>query len=171
MPRRVRGLGGMEACVISAGSEIRLSTLPRLSDSVNSCTRSRKRRATGQVGFQGNADHAAAAAYLAPGQRVLRVAGQAGVDDVLDLRLDAQPGGQLILTGSTPDGRAYPEGADKTCRNYTSGAEDGSVQPGHFDRTGVGNASWNSAHGSRGCSQPRLVSTGGAGLLYCFAAN
>jgi hypothetical protein len=76
-----------------------------------------------------------------------------------------------ILTGSTPDGRAYPEGADKTCHNYTSAAEDGSVQLGHFDRTGGGNASWNSAHGSRGCSQPKLVSTGGAGLLYCFAAN
>ncbi|HEY9108761.1 MAG TPA: lectin [Roseateles sp.] len=76
-----------------------------------------------------------------------------------------------ILTGSTPDGRAFPEGADKTCSNYTSGAEDGSVQLGHFDRTGGGNASWNSAHGSRGCSQPKLVSTGGAGLLYCFAAN
>ena len=76
-----------------------------------------------------------------------------------------------ILTGSTPDGRAFPEGADKTCRNYTSGAEDGAVQLGHFDRTGGGNASWNSTHPSRGCSQPKLVSTGGAGLLYCFVAN
>jgi hypothetical protein len=76
-----------------------------------------------------------------------------------------------ILTGSTPEGRAFPDGADKTCRNYSSGAEDGSVQVGHVDRTGGGNASWNSAHGSRGCSQPKLVSSGGAGLLYCFAAN
>jgi hypothetical protein len=76
-----------------------------------------------------------------------------------------------IVTGSTPEGRAFPEGADKTCRNYSSGAEDGSVQLGHFDRTGGGNASWNSAHASRGCSQPKLVATGGAGLLYCFAAN
>jgi hypothetical protein len=76
-----------------------------------------------------------------------------------------------IITGSTPEGRAFPDGADKTCRNYSSGAEDGSVQLGHFDRTGGGNASWNSAHASRGCSQPKLVSTGGAGLLYCFAAN
>ena len=76
-----------------------------------------------------------------------------------------------ILTGSTPDGRAFPEGADKTCKNYTSGAEDGTVQVGHVDRTGGGNASWNSAHASRGCSQPKLVSSGGAGLLYCFAAN
>jgi len=76
-----------------------------------------------------------------------------------------------ILTGSTPDGRAYADAADHTCHNYSSGAEDGSVQLGHFDRTGGGNASWNSAHASRGCSQPKLVSTGGAGLLYCFAAN
>lgn len=76
-----------------------------------------------------------------------------------------------IVTGSTPDGRAFPDGADKTCRNYTSSAENGSVQLGHFDRTGGGNASWNSAHASRGCSQPKLISTGGAGLLYCFAAN
>jgi hypothetical protein len=76
-----------------------------------------------------------------------------------------------ILTGSTPDGRAFTDGTDKTCKNYTSGAEDGSVQVGHVDRTGGGNASWNSAHGSRGCSQPKLVSSGGAGLLYCFAVN
>ena len=48
---------------------------------------------------------------------------------------------------------------------------DGSAQLGHFDRTGGGNASWNSAHPSRGCSQENLVSTGGAGLLYCFAIN
>ena len=31
--------------------------------------------------------------------------------------------------------------------------------------------SWNSSHGSKGCSQQALVSTGGNGLLYCFAAN
>jgi hypothetical protein len=77
-----------------------------------------------------------------------------------------------ILTGSKPDGRAYTDTADHTCNNYTSGADgSGSVQLGHFDRTGGGNASWNSAHGSRGCSQPNLVSTGGAGYFYCFAVN
>jgi hypothetical protein len=42
---------------------------------------------------------------------------------------------------------------------------------GHHDRTGGANTSWNSAHPSRGCSQANLVATGGAGLLYCFAAN
>ena len=32
--------------------------------------------------------------------------------------------------------------------------------------------SWNSSHPSRGgCSQDDLKSTGGAGFLYCFAAN
>jgi hypothetical protein len=88
-----------------------------------------------------------------------------------------------ILTGSTPDGRAFPEGPDRTCNNYTSNASPAAAAPGapaapgpsvmlgHHDRLGGGNASWNSAHGSRGCSQPNLVQTGGAGLLYCFAAQ
>jgi hypothetical protein len=31
--------------------------------------------------------------------------------------------------------------------------------------------SWNSSHGSAGCSQESLVKTGGAGLFYCFAAK
>jgi gluconolactonase len=76
-----------------------------------------------------------------------------------------------ILTGSQPDGRAFTDAADHTCRNYTSSAAEGSVQVGHFDRTGGGNTSWNSAHPSRGCGQENLVKTGGAGYLYCFAVN
>ena len=77
-----------------------------------------------------------------------------------------------ILTGSQTDGRAYTDAADHTCGNYTSGADGaGAVQLGHFDRTGGNNTSWNSAHPSRGCSQPNLVATGGAGYLYCFAVN
>ncbi len=75
-----------------------------------------------------------------------------------------------ILTGSQPDGRAYTDGADHTCKNWTSNGE-GTAQLGHFDRTGGPNVSWNSSHASRGCSQENLVSTGGAGLLYCFAAG
>ena len=74
-----------------------------------------------------------------------------------------------ILTGSTPDGRAYTDGMDHTCNNYTSNSA-GQVQLGHHDRLGGANASWNSVHGSQGCSQQQLVATGGAGLLYCFAA-
>lgn len=81
-----------------------------------------------------------------------------------------KPNEHDILTGSRPDGTAFTDAADHTCRNYTSSGE-GSAQVGHFDRTGGGNTSCNSAHGSRGCSQENLVGTGGAGLLYCFAAN
>ena len=76
-----------------------------------------------------------------------------------------------IITGSQADGTAYTDAADHTCKNYTSSAADGSVQLGHFDRTGGNNTSWNSTHPSRGCGQANLVSTGGAGLLYCFAVN
>jgi hypothetical protein len=75
-----------------------------------------------------------------------------------------------MLTGSRPDGTAYPDAADHTCKNWTSSGE-GTAQLGHFDRTGGGNTSWNSTHASRGCSQENLVSTGGAGLFYCFATN
>jgi hypothetical protein len=75
-----------------------------------------------------------------------------------------------ILTGSTPDGRAFTDGMDHTCSNYTSNADGkGSVQLGHHDKTGGPNGSWNSAHASRGCSQANLISTGGNGYLYCFA--
>jgi hypothetical protein len=82
-----------------------------------------------------------------------------------------KPNEHDILTGSQPDGRAFTDAADHTCRNFTSSAADGSAQVGHFDRTGGGNTSWNSAHPSRGCGQSNLVATGGAGLFYCFAAD
>lgn len=77
-----------------------------------------------------------------------------------------------ILTGSQLDGTAFPAGADKTCGNWTSSTE-GSAQLGHHDRQGGGDnpTSWNSAHGSKGCSQANLAATGGAGLFYCFAAK
>jgi hypothetical protein len=75
-----------------------------------------------------------------------------------------------VLTGSTPDGRAFTDGMDHTCNNYTSSTNGmGSVQLGHHDKTGGPNGSWNSVHASRGCSQPNLIQTGGNGYLYCFA--
>jgi len=77
-----------------------------------------------------------------------------------------------ILTGSEPDGRASTKGGDTTCNNWTS-SDKGSATVGHHDRWGLkddaASVSWNSSHGSKGCSQPALVSTGGAGLIYCFA--
>src|SRR5476649_33624 len=83
-----------------------------------------------------------------------------------------------ILTGSTPDGKAFPEDKDMTCKNYTSSTQ-GAVMLGHNDRIGLreddASHSWNSSHPSRGteggCSQADLKSTGGDGLLYCFAVN
>ncbi len=77
-----------------------------------------------------------------------------------------------ILTGSSLSGRLVEYGANHTCNNWTSNS-DGSAQVGHFDRTGGGAnpTSWNSAHGSRGCSQENLVGTGGAGYFYCFAID
>lgn len=83
-----------------------------------------------------------------------------------------QPNQHDILTGSDSHGRAIamlPASAT-TCDNWTSNAA-GSAIVGHHDRSGANNSSWNSAHGSRSCSQPDLVATGGAGLFYCFAAS
>jgi len=83
-----------------------------------------------------------------------------------------------ILTGSQPDGTAFPADKDMTCKNYTSSTQ-GAVMLGHADRIGLTDdavaKSWNSSHPSRGaeggCSQADLKSTGGDGLLYCFATN
>ena len=79
-----------------------------------------------------------------------------------------------ILTGSDPSGNYSTAGGDTTCSNWTSSAE-GSAIVGHHDRIGLKETwhmkSWNSSHGSRGCSQDALKSSGGAGLFYCFAAN
>jgi hypothetical protein len=79
-----------------------------------------------------------------------------------------------ILTGSDPDGRFSTAGGDTTCGNWTKSAE-GSAIVGHHDRAGLKDTrhmkSWNSSHGSRGCSQDQLKASGGAGLVYCFAAN
>lgn len=86
-----------------------------------------------------------------------------------------KPNQHDILTGSQADGTLQPATApntDATCGNWTSATDGmGSAQLGHADRMGRGaaGASWNSAHGSRGCSQANLVATGGNGYLYCFA--
>ena len=83
---------------------------------------------------------------------------------------DPMPTRHDILTGSQADGRAFADAADRTCNNWTSNAT-GSAQVGHSDRVGNGNQSWNSSHATTGCSQRDLVSWGGVGLFYCFAAE
>lgn len=79
-----------------------------------------------------------------------------------------------MLTGSSPDGRAVNDGKDNTCGNWTQSG-DGSALVGHHDRMGLRDdapsKSWNSSHGTQGCSLDALKKTGGGGLLYCFAQN
>jgi len=97
--------------------------------------------------------------------------------DVVNGRGDT-PNRHDALTGSQPDGTAFPAGDDKTCHNWTSSTQ-GAAMLGHIDRQGLrddaASHSWNSSHLSRGpdggCSQNDLRSTGGDGLFYCFAAN
>ena len=83
-----------------------------------------------------------------------------------------RPNRHDILTGSKADGTAFNpwEKGDHSCNSWTSN-DKGSANVGHHDRHGGGNTSWNNAHASRGCSQTNLQSSGGAGLLYCFAAD
>jgi hypothetical protein len=93
-----------------------------------------------------------------------------------------KPNRHDMLTGSQPDGTAFPPDKDMTCQNWTSNKA-GDAMLGHHDRMGLSDdppaKSWNSSHPSRGpkgstgagCSQSDLRGTGGDGLFYCFAAN
>jgi hypothetical protein len=79
-----------------------------------------------------------------------------------------------ILTGTQADGTAFPAGEDRTCANWTSG-DAGAAMVGHGDRIGLNDSppmkSWNTSHPSRACNMDALKATGGAGLVYCFAAD
>ena len=87
---------------------------------------------------------------------------------------DDTPNQHDILTGSQPDGTAFTGSEDKTCGNWRKSGE-GAAIVGHHNRNGTGKTaattSWNSAHPTRGCSDEALRSTGGVGLLYCFAVH
>ena len=65
-----------------------------------------------------------------------------------------------ILTGSDSDGHFSTAGGDTTCGNWTKSGE-GSAIVGHHDRVGAEGhrhmKSWNSSHGTRGCSQENLA--------------
>jgi hypothetical protein len=102
----------------------------------------------------------------------------------LDARGNQIPGNEHdILTGSDSDGRAFNDGIDHTCNNWTSDAmtypqanpnvsiDRARAMLGHMDRTGGQNTSWNATHMSQGCSREALINTGGAGRLYCFALD
>jgi len=88
-----------------------------------------------------------------------------------------QPNKHDMLTGSRPDGTAFPGApfSDMTCGNWTKSGPDGAAMTGHHDRAGPLDApwavSWNSAHPTLGCSQEKVRPTGGDGLFYCFAVK
>jgi len=97
--------------------------------------------------------------------------------DIVNGRGDT-PNKHDALTGTTPDGKTFPPGDDKTCGNWTSSAQ-GTAIVGHIDRQGPARRrrarSWNSSHPSRGpdggCQPVTAFSAGGDGLFYCFAVN
>jgi hypothetical protein len=86
-----------------------------------------------------------------------------------------------ILTGSRPDGTAYPgfpTQPSMTCGEWTK--ETGTnnfAMVGHNDRlqgtpvTDPWADSWNSSHLTVSCSKEDLPKSGGAGLFYCFATD
>ena len=88
-----------------------------------------------------------------------------------------RPNKHDILTGSRPDGTAFPGRPfpDMTCSNWTNGGPDGAAMTGHHDRVGpIANAwatSWNAAHPTLGCNMDKIRPTGGEGLFYCFATK
>ena len=98
----------------------------------------------------------------------------------------AMPNVHDMMTGSDPQGRAFVDGNDHTCNNWTTDgmqlaraanapadvpADRARAMLGHHDRSGGGNISWNSAHLSQGCSAEARRRTGGGGRFYCFAIN
>ena len=84
-----------------------------------------------------------------------------------------------ILTGSRPDGTAYPGfpgQPNMTCGEWTR-ETNAFAMVGHHDRlhntpvTDPWADSWNSSHLTVSCSKEDLPKSGGAGLFYCFAAD
>lgn len=84
-----------------------------------------------------------------------------------------------ILTGSRPDGTAYPAFPGQpnlTCGEWTRETNAFAVV-GHHDRlhnTPLKDPwadSWNSSHLTVSCSKEDLPKSGGAGFFYCFAAD
>ena len=84
-----------------------------------------------------------------------------------------------ILTGSQPDGTAFPADKDMTCKNYTSSTQ-GSRHARPQRPHGIARRRRLASRGIRrtpraapraAARRPICASTGGDGLLYCFAVN
>ncbi len=105
-----------------------------------------------------------------------KISKETGLDEsgnMVNARGD-KPNRHDILTGSDPMGMYSTAGGDTSCSGWTSN-DKGSAIVGHHDKAGLSNdrhmVSWNSAHGSAGCSAQALPKTGGDGLFYCFNAG
>jgi hypothetical protein len=85
-----------------------------------------------------------------------------------------------ILTGSRPDGTAYPGFPTQPNLTYGEWTREANAFAvvGHHDRlqnwAGAADPwadSWNSSHLTVSCSKDDLPKSGGAGFFYCFAAD
>ena len=83
-----------------------------------------------------------------------------------------------VLTGSQPDGTAFAAATTapaRTGRAARRARRWSAIPTARACATTMRRNPWNSSHPSRGpdggCSQNDLKSTGGDGLLYCFAVN
>jgi hypothetical protein len=74
-----------------------------------------------------------------------------------------------VLTGTNEDGTAH----EQTCNGWSDGSPMAQAMLGHADRLGrtAGVNSWNAVHASQGCDMQSLITTGGAGMYYCFAID
>ncbi len=78
-----------------------------------------------------------------------------------------------IMTGSTPNGMAFPASANVTCANWMSNGAGAKGQVGHVNRMGGGDmpTSWNSAHATPDCTPAAIQRVAGAARIYCFAID
>jgi len=117
-------------------------------------------------------------AQLHNGNNLTKVTALTEKGTVINGRGDT-PNAHDILTGSRPDGTAYPSFPGQpsmSCGEWTktSGVF---AMVGHHDRgnntpvTDPWAVSWNSSHLTLSCSKEDLPKSGGAGLFYCFAAD
>ncbi|GAB4386472.1 hypothetical protein [Albidovulum sp.] len=107
-----------------------------------------------------------------PGNRLNKQSALDEAGKVVNGRGDS-PNRHDILTGSLADGTVAQ---GRTCEDWTSDGPETAGMVGHHDRMGLDDSdaakSWNASHSSRGgCGLEALRSTGGDGLIYCFAAD
>jgi hypothetical protein len=83
-----------------------------------------------------------------------------------------------IMTGSDGQGMLIVGDTQTTCADWTSNTLTPGPQVGHTDGMGpmmstaeARFTSWGGGHATPGCASAALQMTGGAGRIYCFAAN